>query len=54
MICPMLTKDPVNNPVPCVNTCAWYLQGLCAVNVIAQSLYHQEKRAEKKEQADKQ
>lgn len=51
MMCPVMTKDPVNAPVPCVENCAWKVQGLCATNVIAQSLYHQEKRAQSQSQS---
>ena len=54
MMCPLLTKDPVNNPVPCLENCSWKVQGLCAVNVIAQSLYHREQRANQKDFAEKQ
>lgn len=48
MMCPIMTKDPVTAPMPCVENCAWKVQGLCAVNVVAQALYHREKRGEQK------
>lgn len=51
MICPLMTKDPVFAPVPCVEACAWKVQGLCSVNVIAQTLYRRQKREEQKETA---
>lgn len=53
MICHFMTKDPITAPVPCVESCAWKVEGLCAMNVIAQSLYHQEKRAQSQSQSQR-
>ncbi len=43
MICPFMTKDPVSDPKPCINSCALNFKNHCSLNVMAQSLYEQAK-----------
>lgn len=41
MICPFMTKDPVNSPIPCVDSCGLRFKGMCSINVLAQSKYQE-------------
>lgn len=43
MICPFMTTDPVNDPKPCIDSCALRYKDACAFNVAAQSIYHKVK-----------
>ena len=39
MICPFMTKDPVNAPIPCVDSCGLRFKGMCSINALAQTKY---------------
>lgn len=41
MVCPFMTKDPVNTPIPCVDGCALRYKGMCSINVLAQTKYQE-------------
>lgn len=41
MICPFMTKDPVNSPIPCVDSCGLRFKGMCSINALAQTKYQE-------------
>lgn len=41
MVCPFMTKDPIKEPVSCVDACALKYKGMCSINVLAQTKYHE-------------
>ena len=51
MICPFMTKDPVTDPKPCVDSCALRFKSACSLNVAAQSIYHQVKASNRQEKS---
>ena len=57
MLCPFMTKDPVKEPIPCVDSCGLYFKGMCSINALAQTKYQEDikelgapKKAEQPEQ----
>lgn len=41
MLCPFMTKDPVKEPIPCVESCGLYFKGMCSINALAQTKYQE-------------
>ena len=39
--CPIMSNAEKNFHAPCVVTCAWFMNGHCAISVLAQTQYHQ-------------
>lgn len=41
MFCPFMTKDPVKEPIPCVDSCGLHFKGMCSINALAQTKYQE-------------